>query len=193
MEAREVVACLCGPGELGDQSPWQPGGLHTSVIRRTASPLPTRQLGCVFPGPRPEAPLAGAGGRVGGADAAWPAPRFPGSEPALRDGLVSPVGLGRPLRADCAASRRAASAMGPLGRWGRCTDGVLRLGLAGQPAAAGVVQAAPASVPVSVSAGSALSAGLACPLSPSAHHNGSGAAGFSQSACRPAGFRVLDS
>lgn len=29
-------------------------------------------------------------------------------------------------------------------------------------------------------------------LSPSAHHNGSGAAGSSQSACRPAGFRVLD-
>ena len=72
-------------------------------------------------------------------------------------------------------------------RWG------LRLGLTGRPAAAGVVQAAPASVPVSVSAGSALPAGPACPLSPSAHHNGSGTAGCSQSACRPAGFQVLDS
>ena len=40
MEAREAVACLCGLGELGDQSPWQPGGLHTSAVRRTASPLP---------------------------------------------------------------------------------------------------------------------------------------------------------
>ena len=190
-----MIAYPCGPSVLGYKSPWQPGGLHISPVRKMNSPAcRCEQIGhccSVLCASRPrDLELPGRGGRA--ADGGL-APPSPVPTCCLNPFSVTPwsscSGLGTAsgseeasVSADWDAGRGAVvctpvvSAPRPLGR---CEDGFLRFSLAGQLAAAGVAQVTLLSLSGSVSAGSALSVKPAHPLShtPSPHpapphHNG---------------------
>lgn len=78
-KAYEVIAYPCGPSVLGCKSPWQPGGLHVSPVRKMNSPAcRCEQIGrccSVLRAGRPhDLELPGRGGRAADGGLAPPSP-----------------------------------------------------------------------------------------------------------------------